>query len=83
MDVGGKGRGLAHLVFPKLKRDLIVPCKHIVTLNSGETGEEKLFKPKNIVHIETTGNTFRQNFIKCFYYFIISVLRIWNRIVVV
>lgn len=66
MDVGGKGRGLAHLVLPKLKRDVIVPCKHIVTLNSGETGEEKLSKPKKVIHIETIGNIFSQDFKKCF-----------------
>lgn len=67
MDVGGKGRGLALLGFSKAeKKEVIVPCKHSVTLNSGETREEKLFKPKNIMHVETTGNTFKQDFIKCF-----------------
>jgi len=43
-----------------------VPCEHIVRINSGETGEEKLCKPKNIIHVATIGNTYRQDFIKCF-----------------
>lgn len=74
----GKQRRLAPSVFSKLKRDVIVPCKHIMTLSGGERGEEKLFKSKNIIHIKTTGNIFGHK-----RFFIISVLRIQNSIVVV
>lgn len=60
---GGERQRLDSL---KLKGDIIVPCKPTETVNSGETGEKKIFKPKNIIHIETTGNTFWQDFPKCF-----------------
>lgn len=62
---GGEKQGLG-LVFLKLQRDAIIPCKHIMMLNSGATGKEKLSKSNNIIHIETTKNTLQLNFIKCF-----------------
>lgn len=59
-------KGLAHLVSQSRScRGAVVPCKHIMTLNSREKGE-KLFKSKDSIHVEATGNTFRQDFIYCF-----------------
>lgn len=62
---GREKQGLG-LVFLKLQRDAIIPCKHIMMLSSGETGKGKLSKSNHIIHVETTRNTFQLNFMKCF-----------------